>query len=77
MIIWMQTNGYRALHLYVECPITKRIVEIQLRTKQHHNWATLVEIVDLVYNKQLKFGENDTAFDKFFSIVVQIKQFKL
>jgi hypothetical protein len=65
-------NGYRALHLYVECPTTKRIVEIQLRTKQHHNWATLVEIVDLIYNKQLKFGEKDTEFDKFFQLLSKL-----
>jgi ppGpp synthetase/RelA/SpoT-type nucleotidyltranferase len=62
-------NGYRALHLYAECPNTGKIVEIQLRTKQQHNWATLVEIVDLVYNKQLKFGEKDNDFNTFFQLL--------
>jgi ppGpp synthetase/RelA/SpoT-type nucleotidyltranferase len=72
-----KSNGYKALHLYVECPKTKNIVEVQLRTKKHHNWATLVEIVDLIYNKQLKFGFKDNQFDNFFKLLSRLESLEL
>lgn len=49
-------SGYRSIHIYVKDKQTNKPVEIQLRNKVHHNWATLVEIVDLLYgsnNKEL------------------------
>lgn len=49
-----QSSGYRSLHIYVKDPLTQKTVEIQIRNKTHHNWATLVEIVDLLYGSQNK-----------------------
>jgi hypothetical protein len=44
------------VHLYVKSPESKKTVEIQVRTRQHHNWATLVEISDLLFDLRMKEG---------------------
>lgn len=52
-------NGYRSIHLNVqtkEPPL--KLVEIQLRSLDQHNWATLVEISDVLFQSKLKeFGD--------------------
>lgn len=45
--------GYKGIHIYIKDNLNKR-VEIQLRTIKEHNWATLVEITDLLYGTRLK-----------------------
>lgn len=58
-----QEDGYRSLHLYVETPNVKKTIEIQLRTREDHNWATLVEITDLLFDSHLKeYGENKELY---------------
>jgi putative GTP pyrophosphokinase len=57
-------NGYRSLHIYVGISNSKHIVEVQLRNQKDHNWATLVEITDLLYKTQLK----ENVFHKDFSV---------
>ena len=47
-------SGYRSIHLNVRLKGDKRVVEIQLRALEHHNWATLVEITDLLFCTKLK-----------------------
>lgn len=47
-------SGYRSLHIYVKDKVTEKPVEIQIRNKEQHNWATLVEIVDLLYGTKNK-----------------------
>lgn len=47
-------SGYRSIHIYVKDHQTKKPVEIQIRNKNQHNWATLVEIVDLLYGTKNK-----------------------
>lgn len=48
-------DGYRSLHLIVQT-IDKKSnpIEIQLRCEKDHNWATLVEITDQIYNTRIK-----------------------
>lgn len=46
--------GYRAIHIYITDPISRKVIEVQLRTRDTHNWATLVEITDVLYNTRLK-----------------------
>ena len=61
-----QESGYRSIHLYVSCKQDdNKIIEIQLRTIDDHNWATLVEIVDFLYDKKIKEGENDRDLRRF------------
>jgi hypothetical protein len=34
----------------------RRKVEIQLRSRKHHDWATFVEVIDLIYGTKVKEG---------------------
>lgn len=47
-------SGYRSLHIYVKDTATNKSIEIQIRDKEQHNWATLVEIIDLLYGSKNK-----------------------
>ncbi|MBO4840194.1 MAG: RelA/SpoT domain-containing protein [Bacteroidaceae bacterium] len=47
-------SGYRSIHIYVKDKLTQKPVEIQIRNRVQHNWATLVEIVDLLYGTKNK-----------------------
>lgn len=50
-----KASGYRSLHLNVTLRDgDSRRIEIQLRSYDHHNWATLVETTDLIYKAKLK-----------------------
>ena len=54
-----QSDGYKSLHLYVNLPDDNRTIEIQIRNQNDHNWATLVEISDLLFDSGLKeYGRN-------------------
>lgn len=68
--------GYKSVHLYVKDPISQKRIEIQLRTIDHHNWATLVEITDLLFNlrlKELGFKSNEN-FGKFHALMSSDKE---
>lgn len=58
-------NGYRSLHIACSLPAEPYYyVEVQIRTQQHHSWATLVETTDLLYETHLKeSGESDNYPD--------------
>ncbi|TYP75261.1 RelA/SpoT domain-containing protein [Aquimarina intermedia] len=45
---------YKGVHIYVKDPKEGKRIEVQLRTIEAHNWATLVEITDLLYDTRLK-----------------------
>lgn len=47
-------SGYRSIHIYVKDHQTQKPIEIQIRNKAQHNWATLVEIVDLLFGTKNK-----------------------
>ena len=49
-----RSSGYKSLHIYVKDSLTRKTVEIQIRNRHHHNWATLVEIVDILYGTKQK-----------------------
>jgi len=68
--------GYKGIHLYVKDPVSKRRIEIQLRTIDHHNWATLIEITDLLYGLRLKeLGfKSDEKFGKFHALMSSDKE---
>jgi ppGpp synthetase/RelA/SpoT-type nucleotidyltranferase len=49
------SSGYKSLHLYVVSNLdSSKIIEIQIRVEEDHNWATLVEIIDNVYDVDIK-----------------------
>ena len=52
-------NGYRSIHLNVQTRATPtKVIEIQLRSLDQHNWATLVEISDVLFMSKLKEFED-------------------
>lgn len=48
-------SGYKSIHMYVTIDgYDKMRIEIQLRSRQHHDWATFVEVLDLIYKVNVK-----------------------
>jgi len=68
--------GYKSIHMYVKDPISNKRIEIQLRTLDHHNWATLIEITDLLYGFRLKeLGfESNYKFGQFHALMSSDKE---
>lgn len=54
-----QKSGYRSLHLYLEVKNESRVIEVQIRNQEDHNWATLVEISDVLFDAGLKEYSRD------------------
>jgi len=66
-------SGYRGYHLIFKYQGRKRefnglFVEVQLRTRTQHAWATAVEVVGTFIGKSLKTGEGHVDWDKFFQM---------
>lgn len=62
-------DGYRGVHLlgeFLNSDKQKRKIEIQIRTKIQHNWATTVEIVDLFTSQSLKSNIGHQDWKEFF-----------
>jgi ppGpp synthetase/RelA/SpoT-type nucleotidyltranferase len=66
-------NGYKSLHLYLQLPNDNKVVEVQLRNRLDHNWATLVEITDLIFDSQLKEYGKDKKLEKFLLLLSKRK----
>ncbi len=71
-----RATGYRSHHLMYqfdgcdgEQAYRRQIVEIQIRTQLQHAWATAVEAVGLVRNEDLKSGEGDPEWLRFFALM--------
>lgn len=58
-------SGYRSIHIYVKDKTTGKPIEIQIRNIEQHNWATLVEIVDLLYGAKNKENGAKSDLGKF------------
>lgn len=63
-----KASGYRSIHIYVKDTVTQKPIEIQIRNREHHNWATLVEIVDLLYETVNKETGAVTPLGRFLSL---------
>ena len=67
-------TGYRSIHSVYKCrDVDERYdglrIELQIRTKSQHNWATAVESAELLTNSALKNGEGTDVWLNFFKIV--------
>lgn len=69
-------DGYRSIHLRYRfkgrasaTPWDNLRIEIQLRTKLQHSWATAVETVDAFTGENLKFGNGSHQWKRFFSLM--------
>lgn len=72
-----QKTGYRALHLFLKKCNQEKIIEVQLRNLVDHNWATLVEITDLLFDSKLKeYGQNEELL-QFHLLLSNIQQLTL
>lgn len=71
-----KADGYRSIHMRYRfkgrasaTPWDNLRIEIQLRTKLQHSWATAVETVDAFTGENLKFGNGSTDWKRFFSLM--------
>jgi len=69
-----KTSGYRSIHFVYEYSSTQQKfnglkLELQIRTKLQHNWATAVETVGLITNTSLKSSQGSELWLEFFKIV--------
>lgn len=67
-------SGYRGVHLVYKYNGDKEsykdyFVEVQLRSKIQHTWATAVEIVDTFTKQALKSSKGDKKWQDFFTYV--------
>ncbi len=67
-------DGYRGIHLIYQCnsknsDYQNSKIELQLRTKLQHAWATAVEIVDSFEGEQLKLGRGSDEWQRFFYLI--------
>jgi ppGpp synthetase/RelA/SpoT-type nucleotidyltranferase len=65
-------DGYRGYHLIGKFPYghgDNRVIEIQIRTRIQHYWATALEVVDLFTGRALKSNEGDSEWRPFFADV--------
>ena len=69
-------DGYRSVYLVYRfvgtastLPWDKLRIELQLRTKLQHSWATAVETVDTFTGEELKFGLDSDDWRRFFQLM--------
>lgn len=65
-------NGYRGIHLvakFLNQYGDSRKIEIQVRTRLQHSWATSLEIIDLFTGQNLKSDDGEKGFLIFFKRV--------
>lgn len=70
-------SGYRSIHFvykYIkpETDLDGMRVELQIRTKLQHDWATAVETAELISHSSLKASQGDQAWLDFFKLVSAI-----
>ncbi|EAH5104356.1 (p)ppGpp synthetase, partial [Campylobacter coli] len=63
-----KNDGYRSYHLIFIDIKTKCKVEIQIRTKLQHSWATAVEIIDMDPYCKIKQGTGKSVYKDFFKL---------
>lgn len=67
-------DGYRSVHLVYKyfnkfCPdFDELLLEIQLRTRLQHSWATAVETMGTFLGQALKSGQGERSWREFFEI---------
>ncbi len=75
-VTYPKEDGYRSFHIVYEFLSDKgkkdyngRKIEIQIRTKLQHLWATAVETVDFFTRQNLKLNEGHPEWVEFFRLV--------
>ena len=70
-------SGYRSIHFVYkytkpDSDLDGMRVELQIRTKLQHDWATAVETAELISHSSLKASQGDQAWLDFFKLVSAI-----
>jgi ppGpp synthetase/RelA/SpoT-type nucleotidyltranferase len=75
-------SGYRGVHVVFSCydndenstsPWKKHKIEVQLRTRLQHAWATCVEMIDIFEKTQLKTRlDGDEQYREFFKLAAHL-----
>ncbi len=65
--------AYRSLHMvYIFKSENQEYnglkVELQIRTKKQHYWATAVEVIDIIEKQSIKFGMGNADWSNFFAV---------
>lgn len=75
-ITYPKDDGYRSLHLIYRYQSDKGkkefnglLVEVQIRSKLQHLWATAIETVDLFTSQAIKSNEGQSEWMDFFKLV--------
>lgn len=66
-------SGYRGIHLICRHDAEsygyeKLDVEVQVRSRLQHDWATAVEAYDMITNANLKFGDGSQSQKRYFQL---------
>jgi len=71
-----KVGGYRSFHLVSGFKADEekkdfdgRLIEIQVRTRLQHSWATAVEAVGLIKEQDMKAGKGDKGWLRFFELM--------
>lgn len=71
-----KAGGYRSLHIIYKfngkgknSVFDGRRIEIQVRTRLQHSWATAVEAIGLIKNQDMKAGEGDPDWLRLFELI--------
>lgn len=73
-ILEPKEDGYRSIHHIYEYQgisypeLRGLLIELQIRSAKQHQWATAVEVLDMVENSSLKTGLADAPYKKFFKL---------
>lgn len=70
-------SGYRGIHMVYKfiskspkfSQYNEMLIEIQLRTRLQHNWATAVETVGIFTGEALKSSQGNEDWQRFFQLV--------
>lgn len=70
-------DGYRSYHSVLrfqpkyehDAPYAEQKIEIQLRTRLQHSWATAVEAVGMIHGEDYKSGEGKQDWRRFFALM--------
>lgn len=75
-ILEPKTDGYRGIHIVYKYYSDKQrqeyndlLIEIQLRTKLQHFWATTVETTSFFIGQALKLAEGEEKWNEFFRLI--------
>lgn len=70
-ILEPKLDGYRGIHQIFKCKADGNnvfILELQIRTKIQHEWATVVEILGTLHHVSFKAGQGDENYLRFLEL---------